>query len=181
MPHPSVEKIVSGFLMKNIKLRLATPGDGNFLFDLYKTTRQEEMRLTGWDAARIEAFLQTQYTIRRNQYDARFPRAQNWIILLGKQPAGRHLIQPGESVWAFIDLAILPKYQNIGIATFVLRDHLRQATESGASARLTVRIDNRAVHLYERLNFVITGQSDMYCEMETHDTPPSVRRVCIRQ
>ena len=148
-----------------VTLRPATQEDEKFLLHLYSVNRLEEMRMTGWDEARIETFLQAQYSTRKAQYEARYPHAQNWIILSDNEPVGRHLIQPDPRLWAFIELAVLPAFRRRGIGTFVFKQHLQQAVETGAAVLLYVGIDNPARRIYERLGFVVTGQDGVYCEM----------------
>lgn len=99
--------------MKNVTLRLAAPEDDDFLLHLYTAIQFAEMQAAGWNDARIETF--ARYSIRKTQYDARFPDAGNWIILYDGELVDRHLIQPGPKVCAFIDLAVLPALQRRGI------------------------------------------------------------------
>ncbi len=148
-----------------VSLRPATQEDEEFLLHLYTVNRLDEMRMTGWDDARIETFLQAQYSTRKAQYEARYPHAQNWIILSDNERVGRHLIQPDPRLWAFIDVAVLPSFRKRGIGTFVFKLHLHQSVESGASVGLYVLIDNPAKRIYERLGFIVTGQDGVYCEM----------------
>jgi ribosomal protein S18 acetylase RimI-like enzyme len=79
---------------------------------------------------------------------------------------GRHLIRPSEGLWDFLDLAILPAYQNRGIETYAFSVHLQEAIQARAAVRLSVRINNRAKRLYERLGFVVTEKDGMYYWME---------------
>ncbi|MGZ4741360.1 MAG: GNAT family N-acetyltransferase, partial [Ilumatobacteraceae bacterium] len=64
-----------------------------------------------------------------------------------------------------IDIALLPDYRNQGIGSSVLRGVLAQADRIGRVVRLHVEKQSRAVRLYERLGFAITGDAGMYLAM----------------
>jgi hypothetical protein len=45
----------------SVTLRLVEPDDGEFLYRVYASTRQEELSQTDWDEARKGAFLRMQF------------------------------------------------------------------------------------------------------------------------
>jgi GNAT superfamily N-acetyltransferase len=51
-------------------------------------------------------------------------------------------------------IAVLPPYQGQGIGTQLLKQVLASSKKTGAAVSLSVRSDNPAVRLYERLGFV---------------------------
>jgi ribosomal protein S18 acetylase RimI-like enzyme len=152
--------------MEDIALRLATRNDDDFLFRLYAAGHESEFRIAGIDNAQITSLLEMQYAIRKKQYDDWYGRSENWIILVGKNPVGRSLIQRETKIWMLVDIAVLPAHQNSGIGTFVLKSQLAGCDRDGIIARLHVRVDNPAVRLYQRLGFIVIGNNGMYCEME---------------
>ena len=152
--------------MRNVELRAASPDDDEFLLQLYIANQAEAMQLTGWSDQQIEAFLKSQFLIRKEQYANYYPDAKDWIILQDGQRVGRFLIDQHSSAWAIIDIGLLPAHQNQGIGTFVLSEHLQQAVQAAAPVRLHVLCENHAAQrLYERHGFVITGQSGLHFEM----------------
>jgi len=150
---------------KDVTLRLATADDDSFLLELYRANRFTELQRANWDAATLDAFLRSQFDTRQSQYDLRFPRAQNWIIQRGEQPVGRHLIQPGSTVWEFLDLGVLPSCQNQGIGSWVFETHLNEAISASARVRLCVRSESPARRLYQRFRFLVVDSNGVYDEM----------------
>ena len=68
-----------------LTFRCAVPDDEVFLFELYASTRNEEMAAWGWDRAQEQMFLNLQFTAQRRHYDIAFPNAEHksssWIIV----------------------------------------------------------------------------------------------------
>jgi ribosomal protein S18 acetylase RimI-like enzyme len=64
-------------------------------------------------------------------------------------------------------IAILPAYQRAGIGTVIIRQVLGQAACLGLPVMLQVLKVNPARHLYERLGFVITGETGTRYLMST--------------
>ncbi len=61
---------------------------------------------------------------------------------------------------------LLPKFQNQGIGTVLLQQVLDEATEKKLPVRLEVLKNNPVRSLYERHEFVITGQREHHFLME---------------
>lgn len=67
----------------------------------------------------------------------------------------------------FLDeLELLPEFQNQGIGTAVLRAELERATALKLPVRLRVLHKNRALQLYERHGFRITGVTETHYLMK---------------
>ena len=64
----------------NPDLQPVRPEDEPFLFELYASTRGDEMALVGWDKAQQEAFLRMQFNAQRSSYAMQFPNADYRII-----------------------------------------------------------------------------------------------------
>jgi hypothetical protein len=63
--------------------------DEAFLFELYASTRADEMALVGWDKAQQESFLRMQFNAQRSSYASQFPTADYRIIVHDGRMAGR--------------------------------------------------------------------------------------------
>jgi predicted N-acetyltransferase YhbS len=81
-------------------------------------------------------------------------------------------------------IAVLPDYQNQGIGTQLLSRLLHSAREWYSAVSLSIRADNPAVRLYERLGFIKVPDSEvinrtggisytMICELETVFSDPT--------
>ena len=136
-----------------ITFRQAGPDDEEFLYQLYCTTRRKEIEAMGLAPAQQEMFLRMQFVAQNLSYQAEFPDPVHNIILYEGRPAGRVMTMRMENVHRYIDLAILPEYQTLGIGTRIIKDLLDESARAGLTARLHVLKTNRAAQLYERLGF----------------------------
>ena len=158
--HPS-----RGFM--SISLRSINSADEPFMFELYATTRQEELALVNWDEAAKTAFLQMQYVAQRQGYSTAYPQAQWQIILQDNQPIGRIIVDQREQEISLMDIALLPKHLSQGIGTALIQALLAEAARTNQPTRLYVEKDNyRAIRLYQRLGFVTIGETGLHWWME---------------
>lgn len=161
-PHPSP-----------VTLRPEQPGDEPFLFQVYASTRTEELDATGWDAATRQTFLELQFKAMRQSYRSAFPQAESLVILQGGQPVGRMVVHRTKTEIRLVDLALLPVQRERGIGTALLKDLCAESIRTRIPVRLQVFLDNRARRLYERLGFVRLGVEGCYEQMEWR--PPAKR------
>ena len=148
------------------KLRPYSPDDQDFIFKLYASTRLHEIAPFGWAPAQQEAFLRMQFNAQKGWYDQAYPNADHQIILLDGQPIGRIMVTTEPGGAHLVDIALLPEHRGHGIGAQLLGELIRKTTEGGGIVRLQVLRTNPAIHLYERLGFVKTGEDVIYYQME---------------
>src|SRR5438552_18478757 len=73
----------------NLDLQPVRPEDEPFLFELYASTRGDEMALVGWDKPQQEAFLRMQRNAQRSSYAMQFPNADYRITVHDGPAAAR--------------------------------------------------------------------------------------------
>jgi GNAT superfamily N-acetyltransferase len=147
----------------NLCLRDATPDDEAFLFEVYASTRMEELAATGWDDNQKRAFLKMQFLVRERSYAL----VDNKIILLNERPVGRMMVDRGEEAILLRDIALLTEYRNAGIGSFLIRNLIEEAAAAGKPIRLHVVASSPAVRLYERLGFANCSTEPVaYLEMK---------------
>jgi ribosomal protein S18 acetylase RimI-like enzyme len=152
---------------RQIGLRSAVAEDQSFLFELYCSTRAEEVALWGWDAAQQEAFLGMQFKAQRQGYATEYPDAEHRIILVDGREAGRILVSRSELEILLVDLSLLPVHRGFGIGTRLIRDLLSEGVTTGRPVRLQVAASNpQAIRLYERLGFLKVADYGVYFQME---------------
>ena len=149
-----------------VKLRSITADDEEFLYNVYASTRDEELASTGWDDAQMEAFLRMQFTAQHKFYLKTFPGAEFQVILLDQQPIGRLYLDHKQDEIRLIDIALLPSHRNKGIGTALLNDILGEAEVLGLPIRIHVERFNPALRLYERLGFRKIDDNAVYYLME---------------
>ena len=72
-----------------VSLRPIRDDDQPFLFQVYASTRADEMGMLDWSEAEKNAFLRFQFEAQHTHYQAHFPRASYDIVLQDDQPIGR--------------------------------------------------------------------------------------------
>jgi ribosomal protein S18 acetylase RimI-like enzyme len=153
-------------LAARVSLRpFAMPEDEDFLIKVYFSTRDDVATLPVPQEQKDD-FMLMQYRAQKQHYASHFPEAKRDIILLDAQPVGRFMVgrEPDEIVC--IDISLLPEFRNQGIGTLLLRDLIDEAARTNRVFRLHVVQNNRAVRLYKRLGFSITGETGFHFKME---------------
>ena len=138
-------------------LRLATPDDQAFLYDLYCSTRSEEIDAWGLEGAARETLLKLQFTARERHFDIAYTGAEHQIILCDDRPIGRILVYRSEIEIRLVDVALLPEHRGSGIGAMLVRALCVEARAAGKPVTLHVSKSNRAGRLYERLGFRVAG------------------------
>src|SRR5438309_321542 len=125
-----------------LALRPVTSDDDNFLLRVYASTRAEELAQAEWQEGQQEAFVKWQFDLQRREYDARFPDAEYYIILVDNSRAGRFWIGRDAKQIRLLDIAILPEFQNRGAGTRLLKELIAEAANSGKALRHMVFVLN---------------------------------------
>jgi ribosomal protein S18 acetylase RimI-like enzyme len=136
-------------------LRLATPEDSEFLYQLYAASRDSELQMAGLSAEQREAFCRMQFGFRQHHYGLHFGHAQDRILLWQGVAVGRELVTRDPDLIGLTDIAILPSYQGRGMGSFLLRGLIAESIERKVPIELHVDQGSRAQALYERHGFVI--------------------------
>jgi len=151
---------------RSITLRPALPEDQEFLLAVYASSREEEMNAWGWDNNQKRGFLELQWRAKNQQYRLSYPQADDSVVLLNGHPIGRMMADKESQYITFLDIALLPEYQNQNIGTTLIQLLLQEATEARKNVVLHVLRSNRAAQLYERLGFKIVSEDAVYREMK---------------
>jgi ribosomal protein S18 acetylase RimI-like enzyme len=137
--------------MDDIRLRPATPADGEFLYELHRRALGDVIEATWgpWDDG-----------VQRKFHQAWFKPDTVEIVLVGGQPAGMIQAAPADAATFYVSrIEIAPEVQDRGVGTTLLRLLVDRARAVGASAvELDVLELNRARELYERLGFLVVGE-----------------------
>jgi ribosomal protein S18 acetylase RimI-like enzyme len=150
----------------NVTLRPEGPEDEAFLFEVYRSTREDEMEAWGWDSAQQNAFLRMQFKAQQYSYETDDGQAESRIILLEDKTIGRLFVSRTDDAIQLTDIALLTEYRSKGIGTALIKTLIEEARRAGRTVRLHVLKNNRAARLYERLGFRTTGESGIHYQME---------------
>jgi ribosomal protein S18 acetylase RimI-like enzyme len=145
-----------------VRLRPASDSDRVFLFQVYASTRSDELVHVGWSAEQLHAFLSMQFDAQHRYYHENFPSARFDVIELNDKPAGRLYVERQAEEIRVVDISLLPEYRGRGYGGSLLRILLSEAGAAGKRVVLHVERHNRAVRLYQRLGFVVAQDDSVY-------------------
>ena len=112
-------------------------------------------RKLGWDES-----------VQRDFHAHSYDPSQTHLIRQGDQTVGHMVVKTNADHILFEALHILPVHQHRGIGTLLLRHVISFAETLNLPVRLTVLRVNPATNLYQRLGFVVTGETDTHYAME---------------
>ncbi len=153
-------------LTQHVALRTARAEDETFLYEVFASTRTEEMALTGWTPAQQDAFLRRQFRAQQEHYQAEFPHPEHSIILVDDRPIGRLFVSRNSEAIDLVDISLLPQHRAAGIGTCLIENLLAEGRRAGKPVRLYVFWFNRARRLYERLGFTKISETSTHIQME---------------
>jgi ribosomal protein S18 acetylase RimI-like enzyme len=149
-----------------VSFRLVQPADEAFLYEVYASTRADELKAWDWDTAQQAAFLHMQFAAQQQHYAFLGAEADQCIILGDGQAIGRLIVIRDEGEIVLADIALLADYRNIGIGTQLIHGLQIEAAQTQRPLHLQVEKTNRAQQLYERLGFSVIGDAGMHWQME---------------
>ncbi len=152
--------------LQSIALRSLEADDDAFLFEVYQSSRGEDLTSMGWDAERVRNFLETQYAAQQRFLKANYPQREDRIIMLDTQPIGRLVVERTDQEIRVVDVALLPQYRNSGIGTHLIRELLAEAARLGKPFRTQIIRSSTAIGLFERLGIVKIGETGSHYQME---------------
>lgn len=145
-----------------VALRPVGEDDEAFLRRVYRSTREDELALTGWDEAQKDAFVSMQFEAQQRYYAEQYAGASFDVIVVDGEPAGRLYLARWADEIRIVDIALLPDFRGGGIGTEVLRRVLAEGAERGQPVTIHVERFNPALSLYDRLGFVPAADRGVY-------------------
>lgn len=140
--------------------------DEPFLFEVYASTRKQEIDSWGWSSEQKELFLSLQWRAQQASYKQKFPNANHYVVLYENVYVGRCITEELLEYHHLIDLSILPSYQGKGIGTFIIKQLQKKAKNKDKPVILHVFHTNPARHLYERIGFQRIEADELYVKMQ---------------
>ena len=150
----------------SISFRPVSDGDEEFLLEVYRSSRGEDLRQLGWDEDRISEFLRMQYEAQKYFLQSDYPDVSDEIILLAGLEAGRLIVDRRENEIRCVDVALLPGHRGAGVGTLLIRRLQSEAKQCNQPLRAQVIRFSRAVNLFERLGFGRTSETGTHFQME---------------
>jgi ribosomal protein S18 acetylase RimI-like enzyme len=150
----------------NLALRPIRNDDLAFLYQVYASTREDELAPLPWTDSQKQTFLQMQFNAQHHYYQENFAKASYQVILQDEQPVGRLYVDRGSDEIRIIDIALLGAARNQRIGSLLLQQILDEATLSGRRVVLHVEKNNPALRLYQRLDFQVKEDKGVYWFMQ---------------
>ena len=149
-----------------VELRPAEDADRPFLREVYGSSREDELRPTGWTDDQKALFLDHQFEAQDTYYRANYDPASFDVVLVDGVPSGRLYVARWPEDIRIIDIALLPAARGRGVGTRLLTALLDEARETTRRVSIHVEKQNPALRLYERLGFRVAADRDPYVLME---------------
>jgi ribosomal protein S18 acetylase RimI-like enzyme len=151
---------------RDIRLQPVAERDLPLLLKIYSSTREEEMKLTGWTDEEKAEFLQMQFNLQHQYYQMNYSKASyDKVIYQGKE-AGRFYVDRRGDEIRIVDIALLPEFRRKGIGRRLMRSIMEEGLKKGIPVSLHVERFNPALEFYERLGFRIIDETDVHCLMQ---------------
>lgn len=151
-----------------LSFRPITPADREFLIQVYKSVRQEELdRVIMWNEEEKMAFLIQQFDAQHTHYQRYFSKADFCIIEYKNKPIGRLYLLETEEALHIVEISILPLWRNKKLGSSIFNDIMTKASKFGKAVSIHVEKFNPALRLYERLGFKLVHEvNDVYIKMQ---------------
>jgi ribosomal protein S18 acetylase RimI-like enzyme len=149
-----------------LQLRAENERDLDFSFDVFASTRSEELQHLPLSADRKQAFLQQQFEAQYRYYREHFTDAQFSIVECDGIPIGRLYVHSTAEALSIMDIALLPQYRSAGIGTTLIQNIVDLADRERKPIRLHVERFNPAIRLYDRFGFRLVEDTGIYLLME---------------
>ncbi len=152
------------FLMeRGFSLRHAQDKDIPRLRLLYADTRAEEMSPVPWPSAVKQQFLDQQFDLQHQHYLTHYPDADFLVIERDHLLQGRYYLSKSAPEHLIIDICLMAKQRGLGIGRGLIEHSQRESQALACGMQLhVIKFNIRALALYEKLGFKISGGTDMH-------------------
>jgi len=163
---PPAFQLPAALRSRGFALRPETERDIPFLFQLYASTREDELAPTGWAPEQKLAFLDGQFRAQRHHYRTYLTSCAFDILEHDGTAAGRLYLEARATQLYIADIALLPAWRGQGVGTAILKALMADATAQDTAVGIMVEKFNPALRLYRRLGFADIADHGVYLEME---------------
>lgn len=121
-----------------VETREVCEEDELFLFNLYASSRQEELAPWGWSEAEKYGFLRMQFYLQQKSYKMQYPNMERKIIMSAGVGIGQISTAQAKGEMVLLDMALLPAYQGQGIGTTLLAELQHEAAKVGVPIQVFI-------------------------------------------
>ena len=150
-----------------LSLRPARPGDEPFLLSLFTEIKMAEFGGLPLSPQQLEQLMRMQFESRNQSYHARYPAADQAIVMDGEVPIGLLWVQRSADSIHLMDISIVAARRNQGIGRRLLQALVAEATAARLPLRCHVACSNQgSLRFHQRLGFEVAATDGVYFELE---------------
>lgn len=155
-------------MSENFKLQLKgmEQKDIPFLYEVYKSTRIDELAVVNWTKNEMENFFIMQFNLQHKQYIENYKNGNFDIILFNDLPVGRLYVERAKKDIRVIDIAILKEYRRKGIGSTLISTLIEESERTKLPLSLHVERDNPIMPFYKKIGFKELEDRGIYIFME---------------
>lgn len=155
-------------MSENFKLQLKAmeQKDIPFLYEVYKSTRIDELAVVNWTKNEMENFFIMQFNLQHRQYMENYKNANFDIIFFNDLPVGRLYVERARKDIRIIDIAILKEYRRKGIGSTLISALIEESERTKLPLSLHVERDNPIMPFYKKIGFKELEDRGIYIFME---------------
>jgi ribosomal protein S18 acetylase RimI-like enzyme len=157
-------------------MRPARDEDEPFLYELYRSTRIDELSQTGLAPDQLDQLVRFQFTAQQHHYREAYKDAEHLIIEVDDRPVGRLLVYRSDKEVRLVDIALLLEWRGGGIGSELIGRLQEEAVALSRPLTLHVAKSNRALRLYERLGFKVVEDAGIHFFMRWDANLTATRR-----
>jgi len=110
-----------------LSLRPATSEDAAFSFQVYASTRADEMSVVPWSEEEKRSFLEMQFNAQRASYLQNRPQAEWLVVMRDELAIGRMIVDRSADEICLMDIALLPEHRNAGVGSKFIKELMAEA------------------------------------------------------
>jgi|SRR5689334_5446814 GNAT superfamily N-acetyltransferase len=152
--------------LSTITLRPVAADDHEFLVAVYASTRADELALTPWTDEQRESFVRWQFAAQQEHYAKNYPNANHDLIISEGRRVGRLYVARLDQEIRIVDITVLPAERNAGIGTYLIKQLLDEADQTGKMTRIYVEEFNPSLDLFKKLGFSPGEQNGFHLLMQ---------------
>jgi ribosomal protein S18 acetylase RimI-like enzyme len=136
-----------------VTTRPMTDDDSMLLFELYASTRADELSRSGWATPQQRSFFRMQAQNQERYFLRHYDHLDRRTICINGFSAGRLLVDRPSHAIVIVDLALLPAFRGRGVGSMLMRSILEEAAEQRLPVHVDVPKNSASLETCERLGF----------------------------
>lgn len=127
--------------------------DSMLLFELYASSRAEELSRSGWVTPQQRSFFRMQAQNQERYFLRHYDHLDRRTVCINGFSAGRLLVDRPSHAITVVDLAILPAFRGRGIGSLLIRALLEEATEKDLPVHVDLPKHSEMLTRCEQMGF----------------------------